>query len=443
MTIPYEKSLASHPNVTSWHPTKNGDITPRDVSKWSVKMYWFKCNKCLHVFKEKPKNIFRTVSGCIYCTNKKLCDNNECQTCFEKSFASHPKVSIWHPTKNGDRKPRDIFKSSNKKVWFLCDKCSHDFENCIVKINGGRQGCTYCANKTLCSDEGCQTCFEKSFASHPKVDFWHPTKNGDIKPRDIFKSSSKKAWFLCGKCSHDFESVLNSISYGRWCGYCAIPLQKLCDDEGCQFCYERSFASHTKAEFWHPTKNGSVKPRNVAKGTRDKYWFKCDICLNDFWASINCITASDSWCSICTNKTEKKLYEALIGYYPDTKGQFTAKWCKNSETGRYYPFDFCIKSKKVIIELDGRQHFEDVKHWNSSFEDRHSIDLVKQLDANDNGYRVIRIVQEDVWTDRYDWLTELLKNIQDDTHQNVFMCKDGEYDFFIESINHLKSASAV
>jgi len=25
--------------------------------------------------------------------------------------------------------------------------------------------------------------FERSFASHPKSEYWHPTKNGDITPR--------------------------------------------------------------------------------------------------------------------------------------------------------------------------------------------------------------------------------------------------------------------
>jgi very-short-patch-repair endonuclease len=233
-----------------------------------------------------------------------------------------------------------------------------------------------------------------------------------------------------------------NINFGRWCPYCSEPPKKLCDNEDCQHCYEKSFASHPRASCWHPSKNGDKKPRNVFKNSHEKCWFDCDKCPHDFEMSINNVYGG-SWCSVCRNKTEQKLYEALNKHFSDTKRQFKVKWCKNIKTNRYYPFDFCVESKRIIIELDGRQHFEDVKHWKSSFEDRHSVDLVKQLDANDNGYRVIRIIQEDVWLDRYDWLTELLKNIEDGTHQNVFMCKDDEYDFFIESINHLRSASAV
>lgn len=47
--------------------------------------------------------------------------------------------------------------------------------------------------------------------------------------------------------------------------------------------------------------------------------------------------------------------------------------------------------------------------------------------ANENGYSMIRIVQEDVFKDKYDWLQELLVNINkiilDKRVQNIYMCK--------------------
>ena len=38
--------------------------------------------------------------------------------------------------------------------------------------------------------------FEKSFASHEKSKYWSD-KNGELKPKDFFKSISKKFWFDC------------------------------------------------------------------------------------------------------------------------------------------------------------------------------------------------------------------------------------------------------
>jgi hypothetical protein len=58
--------------------------------------------------------------------------------------------------------------------------------------------------------------------------------------------------------------------------------------------------------------------------------------------------------------------------------------------------------------------------------------------ANENGYSLIRIIQENVFKDRYDWLQALLDNIDkivmDKRVQNIYMCKNDEYKDFDISI---------
>jgi hypothetical protein len=58
--------------------------------------------------------------------------------------------------------------------------------------------------------------------------------------------------------------------------------------------------------------------------------------------------------------------------------------------------------------------------------------------ANENGYSMIRIIQENVFKDKYDWLQELLENIDkivmDKRVQNIYMCKKDEYKDFDISI---------
>ena len=54
--------------------------------------------------------------------------------------------------------------------------------------------------------------------------------------------------------------------------------------------------------------------------------------------------------------------------------------------------------------------------------------------ANENKFSVIRILQEDVFKNKYDWLHELLSNIEKITNeniaQNIYMCKNNEYKDF-------------
>jgi hypothetical protein len=58
--------------------------------------------------------------------------------------------------------------------------------------------------------------------------------------------------------------------------------------------------------------------------------------------------------------------------------------------------------------------------------------------ANENGYSMIRIIQEDVFKDKYDWLTELQEYVanicQQNRIQNIYMCKNDEYKDFEISI---------
>lgn len=66
------------------------------------------------------------------------------------------------------------------------------------------------------------------------------------------------------------------------------------------------------------------------------------------------------------------------------------------------PIDFEILSKKVIIELDGIQHFKQVSNWDSP-EDVQSKDTEKIQKTVQQGYIMIHFFQEEMWKDSYDW----------------------------------------
>ena len=256
-------------------------------------------------------------------------------------------------------------------------------------------------------------------------------KNGHVNPRQVFKSSNTKYWFNCDTCCHEFKVSLNDVTGNNsWCSYCAN--QKLCEDKDCQTCFDKSFASHEKSKYWSD-KNGDVKPRLVFKHSGNKYWFNCDTCSHQFNSILNNITGVNSWCPICVNKTEKKIYEQLLQSYPNIISQFRADWCKNQITSRILPFDFVLEEQKIIIELDGPQHFIQVGNWKTP-EEQFENDQYKEKCANENGYSIIRIIQEDVWNDRYDWFDELIQNIikitSEHTIQNIYMGKKNEYKNF-------------
>jgi very-short-patch-repair endonuclease len=245
----------------------------------------------------------------------------------------------------------------------------------------------------------------------------------------IFKNSIFLVSFNCDKCKHVYTTTPASITSGGGCLFCNN--KKLCDNDDCINCYTKSFASHEKSKFY--IQSGLLKPRNFFKFTEQFGTFYCDGCNTNFQTKIRYVSCG-CWCPTCKNKTEKKLYDKLIEFYPGLKRQKKFDDLK-SDKNRHFCFDFCIEEHKIIIELDGQQHFEQVFNWKSPASQQQS-DFIKMKYANNNGYSIIRILQEDVYKNAYDWLNELIAVINqiitenEEKIQNIFMCRNDEYNLY-------------
>jgi very-short-patch-repair endonuclease len=393
-----EKSFQSHSKALCW--SDKNELNPRHVFLNSNKKYWFKCNQCQHEF-ECALNQVVGGNWCPYCAHLKLCDNDGCQHCLDLSFKSHPKALCW--SDKNHEKPRQVFLNSNNKYWFKCDVCLHNFE---IQLNSIAKGnwCPFCGHKKLCDDNSCQHCLDLSFMPHSKASCW--SDKNTSKPRQVFKSSGKKYWFKCDQCQHEFECGLDKVIAGNWCPFCGH--KKLCDNNSCQHCLCMSFASHSKESCW--LDKNELKPRQVFKSSHKKYWFKCDQCQHEFECGLDKVTAG-GWCFFCHTKTETKLYDYLIVKYPTVSRQFKPDWSINLQTQHALPFDFVIEDYKLIIELDGAQHFEQVLNWDSPTETQ-MRDKYKMLCAWRNGYSIIRLLQEEIYENKIDLDTKLIPLIK-------------------------------
>src|SRR6185503_13938068 len=106
------------------------------------------------------------------------------------------------------------------------------------------------------------------------------------------------------------------------------------------------------------------------------------------------------WCSKCKNKTEGIMLKYLINIYPNIITQARFEWCRSEFYNKPLFFDFLLEEYKLIIELDGKQHFQQVANWESP-EIIRERDYYKMDKAKENGYSIIRILQNDVWNNIY------------------------------------------
>jgi len=187
-----------------WHPAKNGNLTPRDVTMGSGGKVWWRCEKG----HEWEAAIYSRVkgNGCPFCSGWRACVDN-CLQALNPDLAKQ-----WHPVKNGNLTPNDVTAGSKKKVWWQCEK-GHEWESAVSGRNKG-VGCPYCSGNRVCADNCLQTV-------NPILSKqWHPNKNGDLTPNDITAGSGKKVWWKCGN-GHEWEATIYNRVKGNGCPFCS------------------------------------------------------------------------------------------------------------------------------------------------------------------------------------------------------------------------------
>lgn len=361
----------------------------------------------------------------------------------ESSFAMHPRSKFWSIC-NLPITPEMVCWGSDATYTFVCDKadCGHHFESSPNKVTNDRW-CPYCTNHIeLCKDKACAPCHAKSLASVERaVACWHPSKNiAGRSPRNVRKASHEFVHFQCDICPHAFMTRATSVTAGHWCPFCATKGGKLCGDKDCVWCYGRSLAFYLdtcKAVLtWDEKVNdAALKPWNVYIASNAMIAFFCVACSHSFKCRAYNVSSGHG-CGRCTHKTERKLFDVLSCKYHELQRPYKADWCRSTTFNRVLPFDFALEADKIIIELDGNHHFRQVMNWNKSPEENHARDVYKQACANTNGFRVIRILQTDVWSDKNDWLTKLLTAIEElqgngGAVSNIYISSGNEYNIFI------------
>ena len=166
----------------------------------------------------------------------------------------------------------------------------------------------------------------------------------------------------------------------------------------------------------------NITPREIFLNSSKKYIFDCNTCDNQFKIKLYNVN-NGRWCSFCKKKTETKFMKWFEKSFKKItlENQPLFDWCKNIKK---LPFDFKIVIFNLLIEVDGIQHFKQVSNWQYPTITQQR-DVYKMKRALKNNYSIIRISQEDIWYDRYDWQKEITQCIKKyDTPQIIYLSKN-------------------
>lgn len=122
-----------------WHPTKNGSLSPRDVTPASSIKVWWICKKG-HEWEAVVYSRNRGIN-CPFCQNHQETDFKHL------ALSKTGLLKEWHPTKNERLNPKDVTSAYDKEVWWLCEK-GHEWEATFrSRIEG--DGCPVCVTELV------------------------------------------------------------------------------------------------------------------------------------------------------------------------------------------------------------------------------------------------------------------------------------------------------
>lgn len=294
-------SVAAPALAAEWHPTKNGSLTPDQISAGTKQLAWWSCSSNLtHEWRSSVNGRVRAGTGCPYCLRtlpqRKYPPLSEYSPKLALQFISH---------RNPGLSPERLSPASHQKVWWQCPVVPEHQWSAIIRNRAiQNRGCPYCESRWTSQEKSLADLFP-DIASE-----WHPTKNADLKPTDVTPGSSKRIWWQCGRDpKHEWDSVVHSRTKQRSpnrCPYCSGF--KLTSANCLAKCHPEI------ATEWHPTKNGEVTAEQVKRASGKKVWWKCSFDETHEWeAIIKNRTVLKTGCPGCSaESSSRRLQEYFI-----------------------------------------------------------------------------------------------------------------------------------
>jgi len=327
-----------------WHPTKNGNLSPSDVTFGTAKKVWWKCSKgpdhewqtvvssrTGHYAKRKP-------TGCPYCDGKKLSVTNRLDLLY-------PEIAKeWHPTLNGELLPSQVKAGSHTtKAWWLCGKCGNEWKTPVIGRTWRNNGCRKCGNFRGGAQRSKPTPGKSLGDLHPELlEQLHPTRNEEFDAYQVRPGSGKKVWWVCQTCSHEWRTAVSDRTQGhgcKMCGYIQASKTWSTPKKGQSLLEKFPLV----ARDWHPSKNGKNTPKDVRFGSKIQYWWKCDKGPDHEWeAAVAGRTGGGEGCPFCSS------HRASVTNSLQSKNPELAKLWHPNKNQDLQPKDITEKSSQKV-----------------------------------------------------------------------------------------------
>lgn len=373
--------------MAEWDYTKNDQLqlNPLYLTSGSNKKAWWRCAVCKHEWEAQICK--RTVrgQGCPICGKERQFQTQKEQlqkrVLEEGAFAdAFPElIDEWDYEKN-EKTPHDYLIYSNISAYWVCSKCGYRWQSKIAARAKGH-GCKKCgiedAKKTLLVNLIAE--YGSLADNNPNLaEEWHPTRNGTLTPHDVMMNSNRKVWWKCRACGYEWEADISNRNLGHGCHRCQAEKQKLSQSTPIAGVNDLASQCPDLASEWHPVRNETLTPKDVAKSSNRKVWWlgKC----GHEWESTVGSRYLGRGCPICVREfkisyPEKALFFYVKKYLSDYRviENYKPSWLHGKE------IDIYIEKLRLGIEYDGVAWHKDTKADNekNTVCQLHGIELLR------------------------------------------------------------------
>lgn len=348
--------------ATQWHPSLNGELTPKDVFADSGKNVWWKCENG-HEWRARISDQRRN-RPCPYCPSQRLTSGYNLKDVF-------PSIAAEWDIERNSLSPEHVYPFSRMRVYWVC-RYGHRWSACIANRTSNGTRCPKC-KLALTSEvelkiyEGIKAVVQEAIhKAHPvlgvrleadiflpkqkvaiEIDGYrsHQDRQRDEEKNKVFNENGISVVRLrlsLEKLSHldiceersssrlndeDFkrlvERILGSVSQITGEKYNTSRLKNLNFETnyGAEYRVKNSLAQLDQflSSEWHPTLNGSLEPVAVYAQSNMKAWWKCKECGHEWETRIQTRFIHKTACPKCAHRMR---YGSLESRFPGIAAQW-------------------------------------------------------------------------------------------------------------------------
>ena len=343
--------------LSEWDQEKNGELTPKSISRGNARKVWWKCSRFNHEWQASVGSRTGMGSGCPICMSTYRVSINEKAIAYYLSkvteiipsyrpailcgkeidiYVPELKLGIEYDGVYGhkiardrelkDRKKTDLCKEHGITLIRVREEGLPVLEDCICFSTSPKPNLAGPSIekviKYVCASLNCfppdvnidrdytEILREKEIAIrsnslgelYPElIPEWNEVRNAPMSPFTVRANTNHKVWWKCEK-GHEWQAAISSRVRGHGCPYCSgARTLKGKTDLATQY--------PELAKEWDQDKNGNLTPHDVTPGTDRKVWW-IGPCGHSWDARVTNRTHRGSGCPYCSTPPTR----ILVGF---------------------------------------------------------------------------------------------------------------------------------